>query len=383
MRTKILKQLLWGVLILFWSNSYSQFQPMGVAIGSYILESNAVKDIPAFCLRGNLSSPEAGVLYQSIGFGANNAFIVTSNGKFSITEALEKGMIEITGTSSDGGWGQYDRLKFKNNTNEVLKFEVTDDFVLIPKNNEYSHVPNILNRYKTNYEMWAALAPFEKLERQNNILNKINTNSSNQLLKVTCVNDGNSTKYRIENGQKEAIYLGNNFKEIATITNTTSKKKQYFILEDFPNTDKEVGFLKSVEIANQKTTGFKALKFPKDNLEIADILFEKNPKLIKTNQIEEAFFSDYKFLTYVEVKINNIEYDITAEANKKGLLSKWVTSIKSYFGIESNNLNDILNNANKTIRKVYPNDSYNVVVGHYGFSFAIKMKEVTNDIAKL
>ncbi|XVJ66601.1 MAG: hypothetical protein HEQ40_10745 [Lacibacter sp.] len=383
MRTKILKLLLSIALILFGTNSYSQFQPMGIAIGSYVLEANAAKDITAFCLRESLSSPRAGISYQSIGFGADNAFIVTSKGKFSVNEALEKGMIEITGTSSEDGYGQHDRLRFKNNTGEDIKFEVTDDFVLKTKDDNYTHVANVLNKFKTNDEMWEALAPFEKLQRQNDILKEINKNSPNQILKVTYINDGTSVKYKIENGQKEAIYSGNNFKEIAEITNSTSSKKQHFILEEFPNKDKENGFLRSVEIANQKTTGYKAIEFPKENLNIADILFENNPRLVKTYPIEEAFLSDYKYSISADVEINNLEYEVIAEANKKGLLSTWITNIKSFFGVRSNNLNDILNNANKTIRRVYPNDKYGVTVDYIDFSFTIRLKKVENDLAKL
>jgi hypothetical protein len=378
MKQNILKLLFGLTLILFGANSYSQFQPMGIAIGSYVLEANAAKDIAAFCLRESLASPRAGIAYQSIGYGAENAFVVTSKGKFSVSEALEKGMIEIAGTN-DG----YNKLRFKNNTGEDIKFEVSDDFVLKTKNDDYTHVPDVLNKYKTNGEMWDALAPFEKIQRQNDILKKVNTNSNNQIFKVTYVNDGTSIKYRIENGQKEAVYIGNNFKEIAEVINTASNKKQTFILEEFPTTDKETGFLKSVEIANQKTVGYKAIKFPKDNLKVAELLFEKNPKLIKTYPIEEAFLSDYKYSISADVEINNLEYEVTAEANKKGLLTTWITNIKSFFGVKSNNLNDILNNANKTIRRVYPNDKYGVTVDYYDFSFTIRLKKVQNDLAKL
>ncbi len=383
MRTKILSLLIGVTLILFGPNSYSQFQPMGIAIGSYVLEANAAKDITAFCLRQSLSSPKAGIVYQSVGFGAENAMIVTSKGKFSISEALEKGMIEITGTSSENGWGQHDRLRFKNNTGEDMKLEVTDDFVLKTKNDDYTHVPNVLNKFKTNDEMWEALTPFEKLQRQNDLLKKINTNSNNQLFKVTYVNDGTSIKYKIENGQKDAVYVGNNFKEIAEATNTASNKKQHFILEEFPSKDKETGFLKSIEIANQKTTGYKAIKFPKANIDMAEILFENNPRLIRTYPVEEAILSDYKYSVSAEVEINNLEYEVYAEANKKSLLSTWITNIRSFFGVRSNNLNDILHNANKTIRRIYPNDKYGVTVDYYDFSFRIRLKKVENDLAKL
>lgn len=383
MRTKILKLLLYAALMLFGSSSYSQFQPMGIAIGSYILEANASKDITAFCLQKSLLSPKVGIAYHSIGFGADNAFIVTSKGKFSSSEALEKGMIEITGTSSESGVGQHDRLRFKNNTGEDVKFEVIDDFVLKTKNDSYTHVPDVLNKFKTNGEMWGALFTFEKLRRQNDILKKINTNSNNQLFKVTYLNDGASIKYRIENGQNEAVYVGNNFKEIVEVTNTASIKKQQFILDEFPTTDKETGFLKSVEIANQKKGGYKAIKFPKDNLNVAHILFEKNPRLIKTYPIGEAFLNNYKYSISADVEINDLEYEVTAEANKKRLLTTWMTNIKSLFGVKSNNLNDILNNANKTIRRVYPNDEYGVTVDYYDFSFTIRVKKVENDLAKL
>lgn len=380
----IIKLLLWSTLILLGSNSYSQFQPMGIKIGSYSLEANEAKDITAFCLRASLASPEAGVGYQSIGFGANNAFIVTSKGKFSISEALEKKMIEVTGTSDEFG-GRHDRLQFKNNMGENLKLEVTDDLVLTPKDDDYIHTANVLNTFETNDEMWNALASFEKTQKQNDVLKTINANSSNQIFKVTYLNDGASTKYRIENGQKKPVYVGNNFKEIAEAIKTEPNKKQHFILEDFPNSDKETGFLNSIEIANSKNGGSKAIKkFPKNNLNVAHILFEKNPRLNKTYPVEEAYIlSDYEYSISADVAINNMAYEVTAEANKKVLLTAWITNIKSFFGVENNNLNDILNNANKIIRRVYPNDNYGVRVDHYNFSFTIRIKQVKNNLAKL
>lgn len=354
---------------------------MGIKIGSYVLEANAVSDVSAFCLKLGAKSPKAGITYQSIGFGADNAFIITSKGKVSISEALSKGMIEITGANDYFGDGDFSKLMFKNNTGEQIKFEVTDDFVLKTKNDEYSHVPKVLNNYESNLDMWDALEPFQTRET----LTKVNKTSSNQLLKVTYVNEGHSIQYKIENGQNDALYVGNNFKEIADKTNIASNNKQNFIFKDFPSVDKETGFLRSVENANQKIPGFKAIKFSGYNLEKADILLAQNPKLIKTTPIKEieSFWDNTKYQISAEVSVNNKEFEIIAKADKKGLLTTWITNIKSLFGIKRNSLNDILNKANKTIKKMYPKEKYNVSIDDYHFSFTIREKKVENTIAKL
>jgi hypothetical protein len=347
---------------------------MGIRIGTYILEANAATNVAAFCMEEAAASPKSGIGYQSIGYGANNAYVVTSKGRYSIKEALDKGFIEITGASDEYGAGLHDRLQFKNNTNEKLRFEVTDDLILKTGKDSYQHVPGILNRYQDQFEIWDALEESHK----NQALREVNENSPNRLLVVTYENNGSAIKYIIDNGQNEPIYSGNNFREIAAITNNASNSKQYFVLKDFPTEDRKMAFLRSVELANQNITGYRAVKFAEDNLTLAKALIHENPRLVRTNSVELGTRYDYRISA--DVEIDHVEYEVAAEADKQSLLNTWKNRIANLFGIRSNNLNDILIGADRTIRQTFPDDDYGVMVNNYYFSFVKKEKQSSNPV---
>ncbi|HKR05176.1 MAG TPA: hypothetical protein VJY62_11135, partial [Bacteroidia bacterium] len=136
-------------------------------------------------------------------------------------------------------------------------------------------------------------------------------------------------------------------------------------------------FLKSIEMANQRVTGYEARKFAASNFNQAEILLKENPKLIgefSPIKVVDGFSGQY-YETSATVGINDNKYEITAEAVKKSILSTWKENIKNFFGVKSNNLDDILKNADKTIRKTYPKDHYKVKVNSYPFSFTINVRK--------
>jgi hypothetical protein len=352
--------------------AYAQYQPMGIRIGSYSLAANGATNVPAFCLKQGAKSPEPGVNYNSIGYGGRNAYLVTSQRRYTIREALEQGIVSITGADD---FVSYDKLVFQNNTNEAIRFEVTDDFVIKTADDSYEHIDGILNTGGGQEQVWETL---RRIDDEDRLLREVNATTSNRLLTVSYENTGTAIKYTIRNGQDKPVYSGNNFREIARLTNSGSSQKQYFLLKDFPTSDREAAFLSSVTAANQNVPGYKAARLVNNNLEFSKQLMQENPTLLNVGTMVESESIWFQYEVSADVEINHVEYEVIVEADKESLLTTWKNRIRTLFGIRSNNLNDILTGANRTIRHVFPDDDYMVFVDDYSISFVIKVKKADN-----